>query len=108
MNQMSHEEAVATLRKLGFSAREIDRLQKLRKGYAKQHEMDQACLDLRYLQFVRWLVMYPRMNDGGLSLLLRTHLSVSRWATERDDRAHDTAPCNIFRSVEVSIGSVPT
>ena len=63
MKQMNHEEAVATLRKLGFSTREIDQLQKLRKEYAKQHEMDQACLDLRYLEFVRWLVKTGKLTD---------------------------------------------
>ena len=63
MYQMNHEEAVAMLRRLGFSAQEIDRLYRLRRIHAKRHEMDQAGLDFRHLQFVRWLVETGKLSD---------------------------------------------
>lgn len=63
MSQKNHEEAISKLRNLGFSVKDIDRLQKLRSFYAKQHEMDQACLDIRHLQFVRWLVRTGKLTD---------------------------------------------
>lgn len=63
MNQMNLEQAVIVLRKLGFSAQEIDRLSRLRRVYAKKSEMDQATLDLRHLEFVRWLVQTGKLTD---------------------------------------------
>jgi hypothetical protein len=63
MNQMNQEEALVMLRRLGFSAQEIDRLNRLRSMYAKQSEMDQAALDLRRLEFVRWLVKTGKLTD---------------------------------------------
>lgn len=63
MNQMNHEQALVMLRRLGFSAQEIDRLSRLRSVYAKKSEMDQAALDLRHLEFVRWLVKTGKLTD---------------------------------------------
>jgi hypothetical protein len=63
MNQMNHEQALVLLRRLGFSAQEIDRLSRLRRVYAKKSEMDQAALDLRHLEFVRWLVKTGKLTD---------------------------------------------
>ena len=63
MNQMNHEEAVAMLYRSGFSAQEIDRLSRLRRVYAEKSEMDQASLDLRHLEFVRWLVKTGKLTD---------------------------------------------
>ena len=63
MNQVNQEEALVMLRRLGFSAQEIDRLSRLRGVYAKQSEMDQASLDLRHLEFVRWLVKTGKLTD---------------------------------------------
>jgi hypothetical protein len=63
MNQMNHEQALVMLRRLGFSAQEIDRLSRLRRVYAKKSEMDQAALDLRHLEFVRWLVKTGKLTD---------------------------------------------
>ena len=63
MNQVNQEEALVMLRRLGFSAQEIDRLSRLRGVYAKQSEMDQASLDLRRLEFVRWLVKTGKLTD---------------------------------------------
>jgi len=63
MNQMNQEAALVMLRRLGFSAQEIDRLSRLRSVYAHKSEMDQAPLDLRHLEFVRWLVVTGRLTD---------------------------------------------
>jgi hypothetical protein len=63
MNQMNHEEALVMLLRLGFSVQEIGRLRRLRRVYAKKSEMDQATLDLRHLEFVRWLVETGKLTD---------------------------------------------
>lgn len=63
MNEMDYVQDFVMLRKLGFSAQEIDRLSGLRSVYAKRSEMDQAALDLRHLEFVRWLVQTGRLTD---------------------------------------------
>jgi hypothetical protein len=63
MNQMNHEEALVMLRRQGFSAQEIGRLSRLRRVYTIKSEMDQASLDFRRLEFVRWLVMTGKLTD---------------------------------------------
>ena len=63
MNQMNQEEALVMLRRLGFSAQEINRVCRLRRAYADRGEMDQAALDLRRLQFARWLVKTGKLTD---------------------------------------------
>jgi len=62
-NQMNHEEGVVMLHRSGFSVQEIDRLCGLRRIYADKSEMDQAALDLRRLQFARWLVETGKLTD---------------------------------------------
>jgi hypothetical protein len=62
-NQLNHEEGVVMLHRSGFSAQEIDRLCRLRRAYADKGEMDQAALDLRRLQFARWLVETGKLTD---------------------------------------------
>ncbi len=62
-NQMNHEEAVVMLHRSGFSAQEIDRLCRLRRACADKGEMDQVALDLRRLQFARWLVKTGKLTD---------------------------------------------
>jgi hypothetical protein len=62
-NQLNHEEGVVMLHRSGFSAQEIDRLCRLRRAYADKGEMDQATLDLRRLQFARWLVETGKLTD---------------------------------------------
>ena len=52
--------------------------------------------------------MNPRMNDGGLSLPLRTDLSVSRSTTGRDNRLHDGSPGDIDGGVAISVLSMST
>jgi hypothetical protein len=63
MNQINHEEELVMLLKLGFSVQEIGRLRRLRRAYAKKSEMDQATLDPRRLEFVRWLVKTGKLTD---------------------------------------------
>jgi hypothetical protein len=47
--------------------------------------------------------MNPRINDGGLSLPLRTDLSLSRSTTERDNRHHDRCPRDIDSGIAISV-----
>ena len=47
--------------------------------------------------------MNPRINDGGLSLPLRTDLMISRSTTERDNRHHDRCPRDIDSGIDVSV-----
>lgn len=63
MNQINHEEELVLLLRLGFSVQEISRLRRLRKAYARKSELDQATLDLRHLEFVRWLVETGKLTD---------------------------------------------
>jgi hypothetical protein len=62
MNQMNYKEALELLRRAGFTAPEIDRLCRLRRDYAES-EMDQAPVDQRRLEFVRWLVVTGKLTD---------------------------------------------
>jgi len=63
MRQTNNEkEELNLLRRKGFTEREITRLYQLRRTYA-QDEMDQAALDTRHLEFVRWLVTTGRLSD---------------------------------------------
>jgi hypothetical protein len=48
MNQMDYKEALEMLRRTGFSASEIQRLNRLRRDYAA-NELDRAPADLRHL-----------------------------------------------------------
>jgi hypothetical protein len=51
-----------TLRQAGFTTSESERLCLLRKRYQQQAN-EQACADLRRLQFARWLVMTGKLTD---------------------------------------------
>ncbi len=51
------------LQRSGFSRYEINRLLCLCRAYADRGEMDQAALDLRHLQFARWLVETGRLTE---------------------------------------------
>lgn len=62
MNQMNYKEALELLRKAGFTAPEIERLCRLRRDYVES-EMDQAPVDQRRLEFVRWLVVTGKLTD---------------------------------------------
>src|SRR5438874_10626710 len=52
--------------------------------------------------------MNPRLNDGGLSLSLRTDLRASRSTTGRDNRHHDRCPGDVYRGIAISVISIAT
>ena len=62
MNQMNYKEALELLRRAGFTASEIDRLCRLRRNYTES-ELDQAPVDHRRLEFVRWLEVTGKLTD---------------------------------------------
>ncbi len=62
-NRINHEEAFEMLQRSGFSTQAINLLWRLRRAYADRGEMDQAALDLRHLQFARWLVETGRLTE---------------------------------------------
>jgi hypothetical protein len=62
MDHMNYKEALEMLRKAGLKASEIDQLCRLRRDFA-QNEMDQAPVDHRRLEFVRWLVATGKLTD---------------------------------------------
>ena len=62
------QEGLDLLRKVGFNGRTIARLYQLHKTYA-QNALDQPSLDLRCLEFARWLV-----TTGGVSEQLSEYL----------------------------------
>jgi len=62
MNQMDYKDALDMLRRAGFTAKEIDRLSKLRRD-RKGNTVDQAPADQRRMEFIRWLVATGRLTD---------------------------------------------
>src|SRR2546428_821896 len=61
------------------------------------------------MEWKTWLrVMNPRINDGGLSLLLRANLITSRSTTERDNRHHDRCPRDIDSGIPISVIGMAT
>ncbi len=64
MNNLKEEkEEQQALQKLGFTDRQISKLCRLRKTYG-QDRMDQSALDIRHLEFARYLVVTGRLTDG--------------------------------------------
>jgi hypothetical protein len=62
MNQMDYKDALDMLRRAGFTAKEIDRLRKLRRDRVG-NTVDRAPADQRRLEFIRWLVTTGRLTD---------------------------------------------
>lgn len=62
MNTMTYRQASFILRRAGFLDAEIDRLYRLHQAY-RTNELDQPPLDLRRLEFIRWLVTTGRLTD---------------------------------------------
>ncbi len=62
MYGINETQDIEMLRKEGFTEPVIARLYHLRTTYGKS-EMDQAVLDSRRLEFVRWLVKTGRLTD---------------------------------------------
>jgi hypothetical protein len=59
---MNQQEAHEMLYKIGFTASEIEQLERLQKDYAEK-EQYQPSADQRRLEFVRWLVTTGRLTD---------------------------------------------
>ncbi len=62
IHYLTNKEARVLLREAAFTKVEIRRFQRFYRRY-KPNEMDQASLDLRHLEFVRWLVASHRLSD---------------------------------------------
>ena len=63
MFQITDKDAFLFLSRAGFARAEIERLCRFRRDY-QSNEMDQAALDQRHLEFVRWLVTTGRLSEG--------------------------------------------
>ena len=62
MYGINEKQDLETLRREEFTEPAIARLYQLRRAYGKS-EMDQAALDIRRLEFIRWLVRTGRLTD---------------------------------------------
>jgi hypothetical protein len=62
MDQSNYKEALEQLRQSGFTPSEIEQLCRLRRDYP-QLEFDRISIDLRRLEFVRWLVATGKLTD---------------------------------------------
>ena len=61
-NTMDHQETYDLLYQAGFTASEIDRLEKLRQEYA-ENKHDHMSETYRRLEFVRWLVTTGKLTE---------------------------------------------
>jgi hypothetical protein len=55
-------QACEELLQAGWKPSEIERLYRFRDTYVQTH-IDQADLDIRHLEFIRWLVSTGRLTD---------------------------------------------
>jgi hypothetical protein len=62
MNTLNYKEALEMLHRAEFSRIERDRLCRFRREYVAQ-EIDQACEDMCYLNFIRWLVTAGKLTE---------------------------------------------
>ena len=62
-DSMEHKEADEMLSNVGFTASEIERLQRLRSEYAEKKMSHMSPEDHRRLEFVRWLVTTGKLTD---------------------------------------------
>ncbi len=62
MNLTEFYQACQRLLDAGWKLPEIERLYHFRHTYV-QTRMDQADLDMRHLEFIRWLVLTGRLTD---------------------------------------------
>ena len=62
-DSMEHKEANEMLSNVGFTASEIERLQRLRSEYAEKKMSHMSPEDHRRLEFVRWLVTTGKLTD---------------------------------------------
>lgn len=59
---MNHQETYDMLYKAGFTASEIDRLERLRRDYVK-NKRSHMSETYRRLEFVRWLVTTGKLTE---------------------------------------------
>jgi uncharacterized protein YnzC (UPF0291/DUF896 family) len=59
---MYHQETYEMLYQAGFTASEIDRLEKLRRAYA-ENKRNHMSENNRRLEFVRWLVTTGKLTE---------------------------------------------
>ena len=82
MNSITNHAAIQMLRHAGFQEVEIERLDRFRRSY-RVSAQDQPPLDLRRLQFVRWLVTTGRLSDhfpsDGFARQLPSQEKWPRW-----------------------------
>jgi|SRR5579864_2086793 len=62
-DSMENKEANEMLSNIGFTASEIERLQRLRSEYAEKKMSNMSPEDHRRLEFVRWLVTTGKLTD---------------------------------------------
>jgi len=62
MYGINEKQDLEMLRREGFTEPVIARLYQLRRVYGIS-EMDQAAIDTRHLEFIRWLVRTGRLTD---------------------------------------------
>lgn len=62
MNTLDAKQAYDLLHKAGCTPVEIERLIRLHQTY-QPTEMDQATLDYRHLEFIRWLVLHGKLTE---------------------------------------------
>jgi hypothetical protein len=60
--KMNHQEASDKLYQIGFSASEIERLERLRRAYAQSRHTHMS-ETYRRLEFVRWLVITGKLTE---------------------------------------------
>lgn len=61
MNSEGVKESREGLRKVGFTPEQIERLSQFRRDYLER-EQQQALVELRRLEFIRWLVATGRLT----------------------------------------------
>jgi hypothetical protein len=62
MGILDYKQAYSLLHKAGCTFPEMGRLIRLRQTY-QPTEMDQAALDYRHLEFIRWLVSQGKLTE---------------------------------------------
>ena len=62
MKQMNQQEELEPLRRAGCTALQIRRLCQLKQTYLK-YGPDRPTIDLKYLEFMRWLIAHGRLSD---------------------------------------------
>lgn len=62
MKQMNQQDELESLRRAGYTDLQIHRLCQLKQTYLK-YGPDRPTIDLKYLDFMRWLIAHGRLSD---------------------------------------------